>query len=511
MRQFLLWMGGGEPEVLEQAPSTAGTTTALGGTVLTTSLMATAAFTMATHDWLHVPWGLAVVVGCAWGLAIMNLDRWLLMATRRQRTTLFTIALAVPRVMLAVVIAFVIAEPLVLRVFDSEVTLQAQQDRQAQKTAREKSLQAQFTDIPQMERDQRLLRQTVAAGPRAVFAGNADYRAAKAAYDQTQQQLADAQRSVGCEAQGTCGTRKAGCGPQCLANRNIAAQRQRAADRAERELNTVIDQLRQSSAAASRRNRALATPEVQRVNRKLAQRRAARDKALAEIDRDFRTPIGAINRIEALNHLAAQSAAVASSTWLFRLFLIAVDLTPILFKTLILVGEKSQAERVKEAQEQGERKRNRVTEKAKANAHRISARLIEKEAEIETGLLEPELRTVKEKSVEVIGEVWREQMRAWAAAVRAAGIGGQGQPGAGAGPNVGGPAPFTAPPATPRPAAASAGPTAPAPGGSGAGMAHAVARPGVPAGASGLASRARARLAGVLGSLRRPAARTAGP
>lgn len=514
MKRFFLWLGGAEPEVLEQAPSTGRVTAALGGTVLTTSLMAAVAFTMATHDWLHVSWGVAAVVGCGWGLAIMNLDRWLLMATRRQKTTLRTIALAIPRVLLAVVIACVIAEPLVLRVFENEVTLQAKQDRQDEKTAREKDLEKQFRDIPKLETRQTKLQQAITTGPRVVFSGNADYEAAKAANDKAQEKLAKAERSVGCEAEGTCGTGRSGCGPVCTANRRVAGQRQRAAQQAERELSAVTNQLRQTSTEASRQSRAFATPELARVNKKLGERRAARDKELAVIGRDYTVPMGAIDRIEALHHLGDESAAVAWGTWLFRLFLIAVDLTPILFKTLLLVGEKSQAELVKEDQEKSERERNAMTQEAENKAHRITVELIEKEAAIQAGLLEPALQEVNEEVAEVQREIWRKQLEDWRNAVSSSG--GMAVPTNGVGPTPAGAGGASVPP--PTAAHAGAGSTSPTgsgggayPGGSGGGMVPASAQPGRRATGGGLVARARARLAALGSTLRRPATRTAGP
>ena len=47
-------LGGADAEVLEQTPSESRRVAALGGIVLTTGAMATAAFAMAAHDWLHL-------------------------------------------------------------------------------------------------------------------------------------------------------------------------------------------------------------------------------------------------------------------------------------------------------------------------------------------------------------------------------------------------------------------------------------------------------------------------
>lgn len=419
MKKFLQWLGGADPEVLDRAPAASNAAAGLGGTVLVTSVMASAAFTMATHDWLHVPTVLAAIVGIGWGLAIMNLDRWLLMATHRQSSGWHTAALAVPRVLLALVVGFVIAEPLVLRVFENEVTIQAKDDRQTEKEGRQKNLKAEYADIPRMESQQAKLQQTIAAGPAVVFAGNPDYEAAKVAYDRTQNQLANAQKAVGCEAEGTCGTGKAGCGPVCAANQRIASQRQRAADKAESALNGVIDRLRRSSANSAAQTKQFATPELARVDKDLATRRAEYDSKLASIEKDYRTPIGLIDRKVALEHLTQKNAVVGWTTWLFRLFLLAVDITPILFKTLLLVGRPTPYERAQEEIEEREHTRLKAAEDAEDEAHGIQLKLVAEEAEIQAEHRRKALKEMHEKIAETEKEVWLQQIEDWRDAVRA--------------------------------------------------------------------------------------------
>jgi hypothetical protein len=392
---------------------------ALGGTVLVTGVMAAAAFTMAVHDWLHVPTVIAAIVGIGWGMAIMNLDRWMLLSTRRQASAWKTAIFAIPRVLLAVLIGFVIAEPLVLRVFESDVTIQAKHDRQIEKEVRQAELKTEFADIPVLESEKTKLQHTIASGPTSVYSGNPDYDAAKEAYDKAQDDLAEAQKNVGCEAEGTCGTGKAGCGPVCEANQEIAAQRQEEADRAEAELNSVMDRLRQQSAQAAAQQKEFANPELARVNQELSTRRAEYDSKLAEIEDDYQEPIGLLDRKEALAHLAQQEPTVAWTTWLLRLFLIAIDITPVLFKTLLLIGKPSPYELAQEEIEQREHDRLKATEEAEDKAHRIHVKLIVEEAEIQAKHIRKSLEKAHEEIAATQEEVWRERIDDWRKAVKA--------------------------------------------------------------------------------------------
>ncbi len=65
---------------------------------------------------------LAIPVAVFWGLVIMGIDRWLITSMPIDGSRKF--AMAVPRVLLAVLLGTLISTPLVLRIFQSEINAQ---------------------------------------------------------------------------------------------------------------------------------------------------------------------------------------------------------------------------------------------------------------------------------------------------------------------------------------------------------------------------------------------------
>ena len=123
------WLAGGEPSILARCPTERMKYVAMGGTVAATSSLALVSATFTTFDFLHTSLAVAVAVGIGWALMIMTLDRWLIMSIRRQSSPLGTLALSAPRVALAVVVGLVMAPPIVLRIFNGDVSTQATVDK----------------------------------------------------------------------------------------------------------------------------------------------------------------------------------------------------------------------------------------------------------------------------------------------------------------------------------------------------------------------------------------------
>ena len=128
VKRFFVWLAAPNPVVLSTVPES-NKLAALGGTVLATALLATAAATFTAHQFLHVSRFGALLVGAFWGLAIMNLDRWLLASMRRQRTVALTLLSGLPRIALAFVVGLVISERIVLQAFHKEIDAQASHDK----------------------------------------------------------------------------------------------------------------------------------------------------------------------------------------------------------------------------------------------------------------------------------------------------------------------------------------------------------------------------------------------
>ena len=137
--RFLWWCGGAVEGELRRYPTEWSKHEGVGGAVLTTGVFAFFSGFYAVYTTLaNGPYGIAISmgVGLLWGLAIFNLDRYIVSSLRkpvselRWRHRLSRTWLPVlPRVGLAIIIGVTLSKPLELRLFQSAIASQAELNR----------------------------------------------------------------------------------------------------------------------------------------------------------------------------------------------------------------------------------------------------------------------------------------------------------------------------------------------------------------------------------------------
>lgn len=136
VRDGLAWLGGADAGVLAQAPSARGRFVQMGLVLLTTAGLAVVSMSFALHDGLKVTsWWAVLPFGLFWGFVILNLDRFLVLSMGATRNMRHLAAMAVPRLLMAAVLALVISTPLVLRVFQSDITAEVDKYQLSQSEA----------------------------------------------------------------------------------------------------------------------------------------------------------------------------------------------------------------------------------------------------------------------------------------------------------------------------------------------------------------------------------------
>jgi hypothetical protein len=291
MKRFLLFCSGANLEVLEQCPTDQSKYAGIGATILLTSLLASmsggyALFTV----FRSVP--VAVLLGMLWGVVIFNLDRVIVSGMRRQRYAWMDVMYAMPRVLLAVLLAIVISRPFELRLFEAEIL---------QKWHR-------------MQLDARNIdRQTIAAGDTArinvLKAENARLGGEIQARDQ---EFRDAQQAWVKEKEGTAGTRIPGAGP-------VFAEKQRILESAAGRLQ-----------AAETRNRPLIRKNQEEIDRLIL----AQDSLRARVNAVTDNAGGFLARMEAFGALKRESRAVHLASIFLTLLFITLETAPIMVKLL---------------------------------------------------------------------------------------------------------------------------------------------------------------------------------
>lgn len=191
IERFLWFCSGADPDILAACPrSEHSKYSGIGGTVFFTGLLASlsggyAFFTVFDS----VP--AAIFFGLLWGLIIFNLDRFIVSTIKKEGSLGRQFVLAIPRLLLAVVLAIVISKPLELRIFQGE--------------------------IEEILVEQRLVK-GAAAG--AEFGTKSEVLEANIltlgeATDQRFQQRESDYQDYKCECDGTCGTGQRGRGSEC--------------------------------------------------------------------------------------------------------------------------------------------------------------------------------------------------------------------------------------------------------------------------------------------------------
>ena len=117
----LIWLSGAQRTILAECPTERPKYTGIGSAILITSAVAAVSMTFALHTALKAPLGLAVPLALGWGLAIMGLDRWLVVSLVRDENRWNYLRLAIPRLFLALLFGAIISTPVVLMVFRSEI------------------------------------------------------------------------------------------------------------------------------------------------------------------------------------------------------------------------------------------------------------------------------------------------------------------------------------------------------------------------------------------------------
>jgi hypothetical protein len=332
--RFFLWLGGTDEKVLSRVPAERARATALGGIVLSTAVIATFSMSVAMRSALGYPSLLSLVPALGWGLIVLNLDRWLVSSATGTRWR-NRVAILLPRLAVSIVLGVVIAEPIVLRVFETAVEQRVRDDRLAALASYESDLLtcnglAGAPDAAASARCAPLRVDSGVASPAALRSELDRLRAQKAALDRQierdSRELVRLNDLARRECNGSPGpglTGVSGEGPNCDRNRAEADRFQR--DHIDGPVRTRDDLV----------------PRIQRLDAQLTgasgvSEQALRDRIAAKVDerRSHQGEIGMLERFQALDALVDEHRFLWAARWFLTAFFILVDCLPVLVKLL---------------------------------------------------------------------------------------------------------------------------------------------------------------------------------
>lgn len=122
--RFFWFCSGAHVDTLKKYPIEHNKYVGIGATIFFTALFASlsggyAMYFVFNGDAFAV--GFAILFGLLWGIAIFNMDRYIVSSINKEGSTNQQILQASPRILLAIMIGVVISRPLELKIFDKEI------------------------------------------------------------------------------------------------------------------------------------------------------------------------------------------------------------------------------------------------------------------------------------------------------------------------------------------------------------------------------------------------------
>jgi hypothetical protein len=191
--RFFWFCSGANVDILKQCPhSEQNKYVGIGATVFFTGLLASISGGYALYTVFNRA-DAAIIFGVIWGLVIFNIDRFIVSTIRKEDKFWNEIKLVIPRIVLALILAIVIAKPLELKIFEKEIAQKIQEKQRLFAIDAQKKLTEQYSPL------QDSLRKEIDAY--------------KAELQKIQAQRDTLYKAFIGEAEGTSGTYKLGKGP----------------------------------------------------------------------------------------------------------------------------------------------------------------------------------------------------------------------------------------------------------------------------------------------------------
>lgn len=357
MGRLLIWLSGAQPDILAQCKQDRAKYIGVGSAVLVTSSMAAVSMSFALHIALAAKLSVAIPFAATWGLAIMSLDRWLVVSLVRQPPLRYLL-LALPRLLLGLLFGIIISTPLTLQIFHVEIDNQIAIDHTNALAAYNaspavRSLTARITaDTTVVKADQQV-----------IDSGGSGSSTAPT-QDQTlvvlQKQLAADQRQVKYYSNAAHCEQYGGSGCSSVVQGNVVLGNGPAYKFDEQQLNTYTTRIQSDNQQITAAQAQLTARNNQDDGKavSLAEANLSNDKAKLAADQanlsgmkssyigTLGKDTGILASLKALDELRGSSSTLMLADLLLFLFFTAIEWLPILVKALLNLGPENTYEKL---------------------------------------------------------------------------------------------------------------------------------------------------------------------
>ena len=293
LTSFFHFCAGADESILKRTPTDSNKYAGIGATVFFTGIFAGLAGAYAINT-VFDSLLMTIPFGILWGLMIFNLDRYIVMSIKKKDNIWKEFGMATPRIVLAVLIAFVIAKPLELKLFESEIASELILKEQQVYKAQEDLLRNRFTaDLSSLKSDIVSLKSEI----------------------QVKQQKRDELNAIAIqEADGTGGSGKRNLGP-------IYNAKKKDANLAQAELTSTLASM---------------NPIIEAKQNKIAETERIMAESIAAMEKTKLDGFAA--RLDALGNLASKSSTIYWASIFITLLFIAIETSPLFVK---LISDRS--------------------------------------------------------------------------------------------------------------------------------------------------------------------------
>lgn len=355
-------LGGAEGEILDRVPGETPRFVQMFFVLAGTALVSAISMLFALTTGVQAAIWLAVPLALIWALIIFNLDRFLTSTMTSTRSVWKLIGLAIPRVIMAAIIGFVVAEPLVLQIFHNDIArevastniTQSQSDQEALETGPEKiALDAASARVAELEN------QAATGIVAGTDSSSATESAAQATVDDltakmtAQQAVIDQARALyQCELTGEGAGTVPGCtgvngeGASSDAAQAQLAEAQQTYDALAAQLRTANEELAAAGTAAAENTSASESQNREQAQSQLPGARDTYDQALAAynaradaVAQGNAGAVGLLSQISGLNRLSEKEPTILWAHILIAALFFMIELLPVLVKVLTSYGD----------------------------------------------------------------------------------------------------------------------------------------------------------------------------
>ncbi|MER5645842.1 DUF4407 domain-containing protein [Streptosporangium sp. NPDC002524] len=336
MRAFLITLSGARQEILKLCPTEQGKFEGIGGTVLTTGVLAIVSMTFALHSALDVPLLIAIPAALVWGLAIMSLDRWLVSTMHADGPRRWRVAL--PRILMAVLLGLVISTPLVLQIFRSEIDAQIVQIKQqrANEFATRQNSGSVAQELNRLRRETAALQNVITSEGDVPLdpAKDPKIKSLTAERDAQQTQVKKLYDEWQCQLYGGKACPRKGNGPLAQASKNNYERAKSRVDLLNRQIEDRKRELTATDENSKKERLDQATQALPKTQELLDAAVRRQSDLQTAFDAENKATDGLLIRLQALNEVSGEDLTLRSTHLLLFLVFLLIECLPVTVKLM---------------------------------------------------------------------------------------------------------------------------------------------------------------------------------